>query len=1424
MSKDTIQRTILTEPQDWDNSSSNMTRPLELPERPEFSDFNAEAERFADLNAGQQKAYSEASRDYEGRRKEYLYETRLVTAARTTITETISKAKLTSLHDDETLREWFVKLEASTAPTRGYMMERIRAQYTIHLRAFPTKNISTWLARWEEIMGEAEQYFLVEAVTGQWLRDIASLIKPLSDGFSAIFIRGSKRLDEEAAAIQFKIYQAHRPGLHREPPKRQKQYLEERWTYQEAARQIREIVELNPITAPGTVKRGAGFQASPKEDSTPRKKRKEASDKDRCPALRVAGKSSRNCGQAISIDLKGYARKPRKLSRIVPTYGRRLKISGQARKIGNSNQRPGFEEGWLERPIRLSSTQPGHRWHRFRSFRKAQKDYLITGNQNLISFQALRDEGIYWDTFSEPTRLVRRNQTIGILQRRYQQFVLEPSISTQSSKQQNLEGPGPKTLARPAKETATSGTPASLGLRNGVRIKGQRLWSANSVLREGQKQISRRPPDRERNRPCHEIWIDWTDLSADHEDFVRVMFITDAFTGMVFPYFMRTYQEKHNWAVLRDFVHWMKDRYGFEVKIVRSDGELFTKKITAWLRKKGISAERSASNTQSQNGGAERSGGLSIERGRVMRIASRLPHNLWKEIRAEVQINAGSDAPEPDAKPGAEEELEWKSPIELFTGKNAQLSHLRAYGCRAYAMTANAQLKRDKLRKLDPRAHIGYLVGYNSTNIFRIWIPYLKRVVSTRDVVFDEHTFFDGKLEQQSLLSGIEELIQKIEIPEDQRGNQEALDEETDEETDIEDLDAESTAGSTIVVMTQEEEDRSEEQERKTTRRLELSKKLAFLRLPQQRIQKTNQRQSFQSIFLSLPLRGWGEKPHSVRGWKNLTFRQILQRLFFRPCSAKPRKRQEDPFFDRLDRFSDFNPTPIQDGCRGAFTAGRLFRPQKKPTKVHKRDLPDPPETQKQLENHPYREEFAQAQQDHLASHEEMGSFEEISWKRVAGHQVLGCKWVFIYKTDKHGLLQKCKARLVVCGNQQKRGDLPTRSTTLAGMSFRTLMAIAAEYDLELDQMDAVNAFVNCPLEEEEIVFMRMPPGFQKPGKVLRLRKALYAPHRLLEELGFKKVPQEPCVMMKGAVTVFFYVDDMIWAYRKEDEGLAKEAIQRLEERYKMSFLGEPKWFLGIHILRDRPHRTIWLTQDSYIDKIAHKYVPESLGPSKLPDTPMPSKPKEIHQYLQKVGSVLFSAISTRPDIAFANPDESHQRAVDRVILYLYGTHNSLDRKSSQGYVMTLFGGTIAWKASKQATAELLALSEASKEAIFLSRLLTSLRIQIPLPLLVECDNSQTIRLLEEGSAKLSTRLRHVDIHQHWLRQECQEGRIRVRWVPTAHMRADGLTKALPKQKLFEFQRMIGLEDLTERLRLEARLEDLRDQIKDHRKPMPPGR
>ncbi|KJZ69686.1 hypothetical protein HIM_10933 [Hirsutella minnesotensis 3608] len=114
-------------------------------------------------------------------------------------------------------------------------------------------------------------------------------------------------------------------------------------------------------------------------------------------------------------------------------------------------------------------------------------------------------------------------------------------------------------------------------------------------------------------------------------------------------------------------------------------------------------------------------------------------------------------------------------------------------------MTSDAQLGRKKLKKLDPRAHIGYLVGYNSTNIFRIWVPQLQKVISTRDVTFDERTFFDGKRDQVPLLDSIKQLIQNVSISEIQQRNQEILDEETDLESLI-GSDDEDEVRSTIYV------------------------------------------------------------------------------------------------------------------------------------------------------------------------------------------------------------------------------------------------------------------------------------------------------------------------------------------------------------------------------------------------------------------------------------------------------------------------------------------------------------------------------------------------------------------------------------------------------------------------------------------------
>ena len=59
------------------------------------------------------------------------------------------------------------------------------------------------------------------------------------------------------------------------------------------------------------------------------------------------------------------------------------------------------------------------------------------------------------------------------------------------------------------------------------------------------------------------------------------------------------------------------------------------------------------------------------------------------------------------------------------------------------------------------------------------------------------------------------------------------------------------------------------------------------------------------------------------------------------------------------------------------------------------------------------------------------------------------------------------------------------------------------------------------------------------------------------------------------------------------------------------------------------------------------------------------------------------------------------------------------------------------------------------------------------------------------------TKLKHVDILHHWLREQVQAKKITVSWVPTNQMVADGPTKALPRQKQQNFVNQLGLVDIS---------------------------
>ncbi|KAJ5130699.1 uncharacterized protein N7515_006738 [Penicillium bovifimosum] len=231
-----------------------------------------------------------------------------------------------------------------------------------------------------------------------------------------------------------------------------------------------------------------------------------------------------------------------------------------------------------------------------------------------------------------------------------------------------------------------------------------------------------------------------------------------------------------------------------------------------------------------------------------------------------------------------------------------------------------------------------------------------------------------------------------------------------------------------------------------------------------------------------------------------------------------------------------------------------------------------------------------------------------------------------------------------------------------------------------------------------------------------------------------------------------------------------------------------------------------FMSQGAYIEKIAAKFnlldrrtpyipLPSDLSQVTCP-AESPSDPKLVHLYQQKCGSTLFPAIWTRPDTAFANQvlarsptrcTEAHLKAVDHLISYLYGTKDlaicfdgrkqtvaftgasdasfadNPDRKSSEAFIFSLFGGPVEWRARKQRTittstteAELLALSHAARPYYWMKRLFRFIHLNLNHPEILYCDNKQTVDILVSENSIFQTKLRHVDIHQLWIRQEGQ--------------------------------------------------------------------
>jgi Reverse transcriptase (RNA-dependent DNA polymerase) len=140
------------------------------------------------------------------------------------------------------------------------------------------------------------------------------------------------------------------------------------------------------------------------------------------------------------------------------------------------------------------------------------------------------------------------------------------------------------------------------------------------------------------------------------------------------------------------------------------------------------------------------------------------------------------------------------------------------------------------------------------------------------------------------------------------------------------------------------------------------------------------------------------------------------------------------------------------------------------------------------VQYHLYSSEFKLAANREIQELIKRGTYKWVS-KETANSPPLPLLWVFKYKFDTDGYLTKFKARLCVRGDLQTT-EQDTYAATLTTRMFQALMAIAAAFNLEASQFNAINAFINSDLNEE--IYCQPSKGYQRPDSTWLLLRALY--------------------------------------------------------------------------------------------------------------------------------------------------------------------------------------------------------------------------------------------------------------------------------------------------------------------------------------------
>jgi len=349
--------------------------------------------------------------------------------------------------------------------------------------------------------------------------------------------------------------------------------------------------------------------------------------------------------------------------------------------------------------------------------------------------------------------------------------------------------------------------------------------------------------------------------------------------------------------------------------------------------------------------------------------------------------------------------------------------------------------------------------------------------------------------------------------------------------------------------------------------------------------------------------------------------------------------------------------------------------------------------------------------------------------------------------------------------------------------------------------------------------------------------------HEWMVSQGLQQSQVDQCLyFLPGKLWVTFWVDDFL--VMGSNRATTDKFKASISAHFRMRDLGPIDQFLGMTITRDRRQGTLSLrSSKKHIDDMLERF---GMTDAKPQLTPLPHKCVLVERapdedplppqspYRALVGSLLYVAMWTRPDISFAvsqvarfqqDPSENHWHAAKHILRYLKGTRDlgltfranangdvraghlrgyvdaswgedPSTRKSQSGFVFTLGNAAIAWKSKLQTTvalssteAEYLALSTAVKDALFLRNLMGDLMPSQNKTVLLFEDNQSSIK--QASNLQSSERTKHIDVRHHFIKHHVANGDVALEYLPTDDQPADLLTKSLDRIKVSKFRQIL---------------------------------